>query len=252
LEHSRDENANGPSPPPGGDDEDGDDDSLAIASLARDARNDDDDDDDEDDAEDECDNRRRPPRAFATPPPPLAMASRTSSASSISSSMSAALLPPPSVPSTSFVQLARISFPSLTEAFGSTPQAISAMEHTSSANRGSDSALALLFSGSSSPLFPPLLFADAIFASLWRQVEKLTELTLPAPARCVAALLAIPSSLSEGEEDVRSTNAESSPAASSHVVSRVLNARAASKRSFLVSRAADDGDGGRELGRVLD
>jgi hypothetical protein len=69
-------------------------------------------------------------------------------------------------------------------------------------------------------------------AILFRQVEKLTELTLPAPTRCIAALLAmvsppplpLPPSVGE-EDDARSTYANSNPAVLAHAVCRAKEAR---------------------------
>ena len=64
-------------------------------------------------------------------------------------------------------------------------------------------------------------------ASLCRQVEKLTKLTLPTPARCITALLAMvplplppqPPPLIGWEDDTRSTNANISPTMSAHALS---------------------------------
>jgi hypothetical protein len=68
-------------------------------------------------------------------------------------------------------------------------------------------------------------------ASLCRQVEKLTQLTLSAPARCVKALLAmrppllLPPSFGK-EDDTCSTHTNSSSTTSAHAICRVLKAHA--------------------------
>jgi hypothetical protein len=71
----------------------------------------------------------------------------------------------------------------------------------------------------------------------------LGKLTLPAPARCLKALLAMvlplpPPPLFCGEDNTRSTNANSIPAALAHAVCRMLKARALSGPSRPGPRAA--------------
>jgi hypothetical protein len=86
-------------------------------------------------------------------------------------------------------------------------------------------------------------------ASLCRQVEKLTKLTLPKPARCITALLAImllplmPSPLVCEEDDARSTNADSRPAALVHAVCRAMKAHVSS--DWLLPDSGTGGKGGK-------
>jgi hypothetical protein len=79
--------------------------------------------------------------------------------------------------------------------------------------------------------------------SLCRQVEKLTQLTLPMPVRCITALLAMkpplpppqPPLLIGWEDNTCSTNANSSPTMSAHAVFQALKAGALFDQPLLAS-----------------
>jgi hypothetical protein len=88
----------------------------------------------------------------------------------------------------------------------------------------------------------------ATLASQCRQVEKLTKLILPAPTRFIVGILAMVPLLPPppllllppligGEDNARSTNANSSPATSAHAVFQALKAPALLDQPLLASCA---------------